>query len=209
MANKYYVSHHAVERLRQRLTGSKLVMKTDAELRKLINEAIQHGTVEQAFDPVVKEDFSICKMPQFTDHLGGVAVAVLRKNNRKGAAPVAVATIMPESYADKKFAVGEWKRKNGVPMNGIKGLENVRLADEDPKPDPVPDADADKPLTVLLTWLYTDSTRRAGLVEYGYDAVTTPIKVMLDNPDIVSDSIRVWREIPLSIKREVKVEIGS
>ena len=73
----------------------------------------------------------------------------------------------------------------------------------------VPDADADKPLTVLLTWLYTDSTRRAGLVEYGYDAVTTPIKVMLDNPDIVSDSIRVWREIPLSIKREVKVEIGS
>ena len=197
----HYISHHAVTRLRERLNGSKLAKKTDEELKQLIDEAICEKGREPAYDTREKDSFSICRMESFTDLLGGAPVAVLRKNDKKASQDWAVATVFAESYVSKKFALGEWTQdKPGKPFNGIKGVPPVA--------DPVPDvATVKAPITMLITWWNQDAGARQD--EYAYDAVAGRVRELLEDPRVIVGSIRVWKQVPMTVRREVRVEIGA
>lgn len=224
MKTKHYISHHAIARLRERLKGSQHAKFTDDELRHLMDDAILSGTLIPSFDTRANADFSYCKLECFTDHLGGVPVAVLRDNNKNSGQPLAVATVFAESYVTKKLSTGEWTRPR---INGIKGLDKIvgmmpdieddaicdvcqEVTCECPAPDPARPEPA-HPVSVLITYKRKVAIKTVdhAYEEFAYEETPGRVAELVEDPTVVEGSIRLWREIPFATKREVRVEIGA
>jgi hypothetical protein len=218
---RYWVTDHAVERLRKRLLGRDTKYRDDDDLRNLIdsmaNEAVKLGMVDgirDEGDPAALIDVSECLM-------GGGLVLLVKVNDRSERYPLAVITILHTLQVEAARKTGRWGHdatlvERLLPDAGDNAGDNagvsvkpqasgsltVTLGDRVGVQLAAARPTATAPPNALETRLVTYRTPEGREATEEYIKAEAPDRIgrLVSEGTATPSSIRVWREVSATVK---------
>jgi hypothetical protein len=226
-ARNYYVGRHAIERFRERIVGTELHARPDTDLGNALDcavvWAIAEGRVER-----VKDRGGPASIVTIDTESDEPLYAVIKKNTEYGRSTYrdAIVTVMTreqvETMREHRWGDASTRppRREREPFNpALAALKDVKIAPakaEEAAPMKQPTASPPPPterrntdeVRVLVSYRQgTHANVRTQYEEYAPAAARQRVAELIDMPNVVADSIRLWVERPMTIKREVKVEV--
>ena len=199
-----YVSHHAVERLRERIIALDMQHRLDADLEQWLDDAVEQA-VRRGDVQVVTDNKQAAKLANIEPTFGAPAFALLKPNDHPRAKlPEAVITVLDDVMV-AKYQQNRWKDDKHRPFTVLAGM---KVPESKPMEPTVEHKRLPRPIGDSQEQMLVSYVGENGVT---YQAVPRAqlkhqlIQLALD-PEVDQETIRAWREVKVDIK--VSVDVG-
>jgi len=213
MPRTRYISHHAIERFRERVTALNHSQWVAGDLAKIIDglvaDSIKAGKVRAILDRATP-----AKLVNLSDNVGEAMFAVVKKNDRASSAfSEAVITIMNGDMVAQYFRDNTWRDAGGMAqklatMPALPTQQAVAAAKarKPPMPTKAPVRPTVRPIDTLVSYIEGD---RIVYKQVPRAELKKRLLELVNTQGIETSTIRAWREIPIQTRIEIDIDLDS
>ena len=126
----FWVTQHAIEKLRSRLKGEDLACRSDRYLGNLIDSSVLQAIDEDEYEDI-KDQGDDARLVDLRDYLEGSLWALIKKNSYNRAFkdyPKAVVTLLEDWHVKRSKKSGKWEFEDPNPYVRVGGLKDEAKA---------------------------------------------------------------------------------
>ncbi|UCC72003.1 MAG: hypothetical protein JSV86_16795 [Gemmatimonadota bacterium] len=214
-----FVAVHAIERFRERIAGTDLVHRDDRDVGNALDQAVAWATNQGRAEAINDKGVPATLVdvggyvPQKEDS-GLFAVVKTHGNPQPGDPRTEIIVTVMTAEQVEVMRRTRWRGPDpsklfNPALAGLKDLD-LDLSKSSSKKTASPSSrrDSDRKLGVLVSYCRHLSGRsQIHYEEYGADDARKRLAELASDSEVIENSIRLWIERPVTIKREVKVEV--